>query len=105
MMSVYHKWTVLYHLDSDKCNMKLRCFCFTCPDEFSFLLVSTGFNGTDIVPIQSDYPTLGSSTAIPSEGLVTSDLEAHRFSQKRFLAAAHVDLVFMYKVLNHCLLV
>ena len=74
-MSRYHQGRVLCHLAVTIYNVKLRCFCFDLdPNEFGFFHISVGFNGTDVVPNQSDYPTLGSSTAITSEGLVTSTL-------------------------------
>ena len=60
---------------------------------------------SDVFVLLCGYPTLGTSTAIISEGMLTSDLEAQRFFQIRFLEAADVDMVFMHKVLKLCLFV
>ena len=67
-------------------------------NEFTYLHISIRFNGTDVVPNRSDYPTFGSSTAITYEGLVTFDLEAHRFFHIGFFDAADVYLVYSIQV-------
>ena len=60
---------------------------------------------SDVFVLLCGYPTLGTSTAIISEGLLTYDLEAERFFQIRFLEAADGDLGFMHNVLKLSLFV